>query len=106
MLKNSLFIVFSAALLCNCSSDTGSPNQLTDAEQKEGWELLFDGQSLKGWHLYNQGSKPSAWKVENQELVYRSDSARVEHEDLVTDKEYENYDFRFEWKISEEGNSG
>ncbi len=101
------FIAFFAALLYSCSHQPGdSPNQLTPEEQKEGWTLLFDGQSLNGWHLYNQGNRPSAWKAENGELVYRSDSARVEHEDLVTDKEYENYDFRFEWKISEEGNSG
>lgn len=99
-------LIISAALLWGCSPAGESNNRLTGEEQKEGWELLFDGESLKGWHLYNQGSKPSAWKAENGELVYRSDSARVEHEDLVTDKEYENYDFRFEWKISEEGNSG
>jgi len=109
MLKNlfsGAFLTFSVALLCSCSRGSDLPNQLTPEEQKEGWELLFDGQSLNGWHLYNEGNKPSAWKVENGELMYRSDSARVEHEDLVTDKEFENYDFRFEWKISEEGNSG
>ncbi|WP_367913605.1 DUF1080 domain-containing protein [Leadbetterella sp. DM7] len=109
MLKNlfsGAFLTFSVALLCSCSRGSDLPNQLTPEEQKEGWELLFDGQSLSGWHLYNEGNKPSAWKVENGELMYRSDSARVEHEDLVTDKEFENYDFRFEWKISEEGNSG
>lgn len=109
MLKNlfsGAFLTFSVALLCSCSRGSDLPNQLTPEEQKEGWELLFDGQSLNGWHLYNEGNKPSAWKVENGELMYRSDSTRVEHEDLVTDKEFENYDFRFEWKISEEGNSG
>ena len=99
-------LAFSITLLCGCSKTPEQNNQLTQEEQQEGWELLFDGKSLNGWHLYNQGNKPSAWKAENGELLYRSDSARVEHEDLVTDKEFENYDFRFEWKISEEGNSG
>ena len=102
----ALFFLSSAAFLPGCSSGPQLPNQLTASEQAEGWELLFDGQTLNGWHLYNQGDKPSAWMAENGELVYHSDSARVEHEDLITDKEYENYDFRFEWKISEEGNSG
>lgn len=100
-----LFLTFTI-LLNSCSFPGKKNNSLTQEEEKESWELLFDGKSLHGWHLYNQGNKPSAWKVENGELVYRSDSARVEHEDLVTDREFENYDFRFEWKISEEGNSG
>jgi hypothetical protein len=30
----------------------------------------------------------------------------VKHGDLVTDKEYENFDLQFEWKISKAGNSG
>ncbi|ADQ17322.1 protein of unknown function DUF1080 [Leadbetterella byssophila DSM 17132] len=82
-------------------------NLLTEEELAEGWELLFDGSSLKGWHLYNDTTnKPSAWTVQNGILRYMADSLKVEHEDLVTNKEYENFDFRFDYRLSPEGNSG
>ena len=106
-MRNTLLLAtFSTLVLLACSPAAETPNVLTSEEQQAGWKLLFDGKTLEGWHLYNQGKQASAWKVENGELVYSADSAHVEHEDLVTDQEFENYDFRFEWKISEEGNSG
>ena len=33
-----------------------SPNQLTGAELRDGWKLLFDGKSSAGWHTYNKDS--------------------------------------------------
>src|SRR5690606_15662062 len=100
------FAMAGALALGACSSPPDdTANLLTPEEQAAGWQLLFDGETLKGWHLYNQHDvQASAWKAEDGQLIYSADSVRVEHEDLVTDKEFENYDFRFEWKISEEGN--
>jgi hypothetical protein len=82
------------------------PNQLTDLEKKEGWKLLFDGKTTNGWHLYNKGKIPSAWVVQNGELYCKPEFNNTVHGDLVSDKEFENYDLKFEWKISKEGNSG
>lgn len=104
-MKYASFILISFILLCSCSKN--EDNQLTSDEEKEGWKLLFDGETLGNWHLYNNPNNPSsAWKVENGAIVYSADSANVEHEDLVTNQEFENFDLRFGWKISEEGNSG
>jgi len=85
-----------------------SSNTLSESEKAEGWTLLFDGTTTDGWHLYNRGEVPSAWVVRNGELAClpADSSLGIEHGDLVSDKEYENYDLRFEWKISEAGNSG
>ena len=80
-------------------------NQLTDEEKKDGWVLLFDGNSMNGWHLYNNDKRSSTWSVQNGELVCGPDK-RLEHMDLVSDKEYTNFDLRFDWKINKEGNSG
>jgi hypothetical protein len=80
-------------------------NQLTEKEKKEGWVLLFDGQSTKGWHLYNNDKRPSTWSVKNGELTCGPD-IRFDHIDLVTDKEYKNFDLTFDWKINKGGNSG
>lgn len=80
-------------------------NGLTDKEKKEGWVLLFDGQSTKGWHLYNNDKRASTWSVSNGDLICGPD-IRFDHMDLVTDREYKNYDLTFDWKINKGGNSG
>jgi hypothetical protein len=81
-------------------------NVLSPAEEAAGWQLLFDGKSTKSWHLYNEGKIKSAWTVRNSELVCDPTIEKVERGDLVSDQVFSNYDFSFEWKISEAGNSG
>lgn len=80
------------------------PNTLSTEEQKAGWKLLFDGKSLAGWHTY--GNKPvgKSWKTEEGALVF--DPTEKDGGDIVTDQEFENFDFRLEWKIAPCGNSG
>ncbi|MDP2042141.1 MAG: DUF1080 domain-containing protein [Algoriphagus sp.] len=80
-------------------------NQLSNAEKEAGWKLLFDGSTLEGWHVYNQGKAESAWEAVNGELRCNPDKTD-DPADLVTDGQYENFEFQFEWKIEEEGNSG
>jgi hypothetical protein len=64
---------------------------------------LFDGKTTNGWHSYLK-SGPGAWKVVDG--VLQLDPAAPGQGDLVTDKEYENFDLKLEWKIAEGGNSG
>lgn len=97
-------LLISIGLLTGFNAD--KPNELTAQEKKEGWSLLFDGKTTNGWHLYNKGKTPSAWIVQKGELYCDPTLTSAVHGDLVTDKEYENYDLRFEWKISTAGNSG
>ncbi|MDZ4070932.1 MAG: DUF1080 domain-containing protein [Sediminibacterium sp.] len=86
---------------------TGSQNQLTSEEKKQGWILLFDGKTTKGWHGYNKESVPAVWLVKDGELQCDpTKRTELEVTDLVTDQSYENYELQFEWKISEGGNSG
>jgi hypothetical protein len=86
------------------------PNTLTPAEKKIGWVLLFDGKTTAGWHTFNKKTIGSAWKVANGALYL--DTSRKEGwqvkggGDIVTEKEYENFHFKMEWKISPAGNSG
>src|SRR5436190_1595993 len=41
-------------------------NQLSSAEKKDGWKLLFDGHSTEGWRGYGRDSFPAkGWKVED-----------------------------------------
>lgn len=94
------------ALLCALTMGyyASAQNQLTKKEQKEGWHLLFDGKTTKGWHTYLKPAASEAWKV--TEGVLELDPKAPGQGDLVTDKEYENYELSVDWKISPEGNSG
>lgn len=79
---------------------------MSEKEAEDGWELLFNGKSTEGWHLYNKGEVPSAWLVKDEELFCDADTFEIEHGDLVSDKSFKNYHLKFDWKISEAGNSG
>jgi len=90
------------------SSPCGDANVLTEKEKAAGWELLFDGKSLSGWHGYN-GQSTQSWAVEGcaiksvgTEGNYGSDLRA----DLVTGKQYENFELSIDWKASKGGNSG
>lgn len=64
---------------------------------------LFDGKTTTGWHSYLK-TGPGAWKVVDGAL--QLDPKAPNQGDLVTDKEYENYELSLQWKIAEGGNSG
>ncbi len=64
---------------------------------------LFDGKTTTGWHSYLK-TGPGAWSVVDGTL--QLDPKAPGQGDLVTDKEYENYELSLEWKIAEGGNSG
>ncbi len=72
--------------------------------KKGRWETLFDGKTLKGWHIYLKEGQPVSdkWTVDNGAIHLASGGAG----DLVTDKEYGNFELEVEWKIAEGGNSG
>ena len=64
---------------------------------------LFDGKTTNGWHSYLKKG-PGAWTVVDGAL--QLDPKAKDQGDLITDKEYENYELSLEWKIAEGGNSG
>ncbi|GAA5220665.1 hypothetical protein GCM10025777_12950 [Membranihabitans marinus] len=82
-----------------------APNQLTEAEQQEGWKLLFDGTSLDGWRDYQGEGVSGPWTVEDGQLIALGKGSDGNGY-LVTEDEYENFILTFDWKISEGGNSG
>ncbi|HEY8781038.1 MAG TPA: DUF1080 domain-containing protein [Mucilaginibacter sp.] len=88
-MKKLLFIILAvAAVHCSTIAQTTS---------------LFDGKTTNGWHSYLK-TGPGAWKVVDGTL--QLDPKAPGQGDLVTDKEYENYELSLEWKIAEGGNSG
>ncbi len=110
--KTPLFKIFGSAaisislLMKGCASDVGvrpeeCVNELTANEYNEGWELLFDGLSLRHWRSFGESETNSGWGIESGCLTRLSWGG-----DLITKKEYKDFELRLDWKISDGGNSG
>ncbi|CAN5472695.1 hypothetical protein BH23VER1_BH23VER1_22350 [soil metagenome] len=69
-----------------------------------GPEALIDGDSLAGWET--AGGKPAevgeGWVIEDGGVLHRAGKGG----DLLTAKEYGDFELEFEWKIAEGSNSG
>ncbi len=85
------------------------PNKLTKQEQREGWQLLFDGKTTRGWRgAYSETFPKSGWRVINGELRgdLQNGGESSDVGDILTVQKYRNFDLRFEWKLGDGGNSG
>lgn len=113
-MKNT-YLAFCAAvgLLAACSApktEETATDSLAVAAPAEEWISLFDGQTFNGWSKYGGGEVGKAWKIENGELYL--DAANKagwqsgDGGDIVTNEEFENFHFKYEWKIAPNGNSG
>ena len=84
-------------------------NRLTAEEAKNGWELLWDGESTTGWRGAKLDSFPSkGWIMENGELTVLSTGGGESEAggDIVTADQYDNFEVKLEFKITEGANSG
>ena len=72
---------------------------ISPEEEKDGFVSIFNGKDLSAW-TYDEKGKPGAWKVENAMLIPRSKA------NLYTEKEYDNFILKWDWKLGEHGNSG
>ncbi|RNC89431.1 MAG: DUF1080 domain-containing protein [Allomuricauda sp.] len=120
LLISLLSILFFSA--CNSNKKTEGPiwhtkkmavenavhNELMAIEKQQGWTLLFDGETLTGWHLYNKpdATQQSAWEVREGTIFCNATDETKVFGDLVTDKEYENYELVFDWQMALRGNGG
>jgi hypothetical protein len=90
--KAAFIALFSLSLISND----------TQAQGKGKWVSLFNGKDLTGWHSWLSDQVLPQWKVEDGAIVLTEKGGK----DLVTDKEYGDFELELEWKISEGGNSG
>ncbi len=88
------------ALLVCLHAAPSADNTLTEAERKDGWQLLFDGKSLAGW--MNSDKSPPKTPVENACLNPHG----AGHYMLIHEKEWENFVLALDFKISPHCNSG
>ncbi len=78
-------------------------SSITYAQTGKGWKSLFDGKTMNGWKFFKD-RKNNAWEVKDGALHCKGDGD--ERADIITVREYENFEFDFDWKISSKGNSG
>jgi len=97
----SLLILLSCAITISAKAQ----NTLTAKEKQDGWALLFDGKTTSGWRNFNSDKAGPGWKISNGEL-YLDKTVKENRGDLLTEGEYENFEFSIEWKIDACGNSG
>lgn len=65
-----------------------------------------ESKKIAGWHPYGDVNASHGWTMEKG-VIHLDPKLRQGHGvDLVTDKEYENFEMNLEWKISPKGNSG
>src|SRR5207249_6046653 len=95
-------------IVCFFSLHIVAQHAITAKEKQEGWQILFNGKDLQGWHSYLEKKPGKAWQVQNGTIFLNknSKSVYVDFADLVTDDEFENFDFKVEWKMEPCGKSG
>jgi len=77
--------------------------------QGDGFKPLFDGKTLNGWRGYKKPDTAGTfWKVDNGLVTLPATKAGDTrgNRDIITDATYDQFDLKWEWKISEGGNSG
>ena len=105
-MKKILLIVFvSLSVACNQTPKKKKVTAEAAPAQNE-WVDLFDGVSFKGWHQFNKTEMSSAWVIEDGAMVLPDGTGSGKGNNIVTDKEYTNFELSMEWKIVEGGNSG
>ena len=101
----AIFLVTSSLL---SDRTCAQQNVLSSKEKEEGWQLLFDGKDFKGWHSYLENTPGKSWQVLNGAIMLNKNTKSVykDYADLVTDDEFEDFDFKVEWKMEPCANSG
>jgi 3-keto-disaccharide hydrolase len=90
----------------------GSPaphNVLTASEKRAGWRLLFDGKTTAGWRGFKKMEFPKeGWTVKDGAIVKLAKGTGDSRGagDIVTVDTFDDFDLRFEWRVSPGANSG
>ncbi|HYK55416.1 MAG TPA: DUF1080 domain-containing protein, partial [Flavisolibacter sp.] len=85
------------------------PNNISDAEKKNGVSLLWDAKTTNGWRgAYKESFPQKGWEIKDGVLsVLPSGGAESANGgDIVTTKEYGAFVLQFDFKFTEGANSG
>jgi hypothetical protein len=102
IMRSNLFfcLLIPAAVFISCtSSKKTTNNQLSGKEKKYGYQLLFDGRSMDQWT-----GATDTYVPENGTITIHPEKGSGGN--LYTKKEYSDFDFRFEFKLTPAANNG
>ncbi|QED37293.1 DUF1080 domain-containing protein [Antarcticibacterium arcticum] len=115
MKKSSLLFMVVAVVTLSCKDNERSredddimPTETETMQQNRQQQdaAIFNGQDLDGWKAYNS-NEVTQWRVEDSAIAFTpAEGQRSGTENIITEKEYTNFELTLEWKISEGGNSG
>lgn len=108
MKKSNLTILMLIAVFI-VGTAKAQDNQLSANEKKAGWKLLFDGKTSTGWKGAFISSFPAkGWKVEDGLLMVEPSGGAESTNggDIVSLKEYDNFELSVDFKLTEGANSG
>jgi hypothetical protein len=81
-------------LIAPTFADDAKLNVLSSEETKDGFSLLFNGKDLDGWH------------GDVKKYTVKDGVITCEGDNIYTNKEYDNFVLRFEFKLPPAGNNG
>ncbi|MAW96960.1 MAG: hypothetical protein CMF33_17270 [Leeuwenhoekiella sp.] len=84
-------------------------NGLTQSEIQDGWKLLWDGKTTEGWRGGKLDRFPDkGWVIEDGNLIVLATGGEESAAggDIVTTKQYKDFDLKVDFKITEGANSG
>lgn len=77
------------------------PNTLTEKEKSEGFELLFDGKSFEGWK-----GNMDVFRIQDGVIIGGSLDKNVDRNEFPrTEKKYEDFELRLQFKLLGEGSN-
>lgn len=85
------------------------PNQLTDAERRDGWKLLWDGKTNAGWRGAKLTGFPTKGWTTTNGLLSISQSGGAEAlfgGDIITTRDYSNFELSVDFRLAPGANSG
>ena len=97
-------VSFAAAAVLVLAWAAAAQDAKVPAPNPEGWVTLFDGKSTEAWRAYGAKEFPaSGWVVRDGALVHVAQGGGG---DLVTKRQFGNFELRFEWRVPAKANSG
>jgi hypothetical protein len=99
-MRRSLIPTLLLAALCVPALHSDDKKDDKKPDVPEGFTPLFNGKDLTGWKVHN--GKMDVWGAENGVLFVQGGGGGW----LMTEKEYDNFEVRLEFKVPKKGNSG
>ena len=105
----NLYLFLTVLMLASCS--VNSKEQVTTesiamSPNDDEWITLFDGSTTDGWRIFNGADLPANWVIEDGSLKSLGTGDDVGGDIIYGEREFTNFELKFDWKISEGGNSG